>query len=88
MKDWLNLVLEIADIHKEFVRRNGQAPNHRPKGPKTGWSVNDTAKELELSKSYVAECVQIANAVESGRVKLEIGIAKITVLRLIRDGKR
>ena len=87
MKEWYEIVLEIADIHSMFLQREGQSPAHRPKnGKRSGWSVGDTAKELELSKSYVAECIQIAKAINDGKVKLDVGLTKITVLRIIRNG--
>lgn len=84
---WQDEVQQVLVFHTEKQKKLGKGQSGRPrKGkPKPGWSIRDTAKELNLSIGRLCEDLQLGMLLESNPKYQEIKEKKLALAKLKRD---
>lgn len=84
-RDWPEDCALVAEWHQMRQEQKGKAASHRPQdGAKAGWSMRDTAKELERSLGSVSEDIALNKAILDNPHLAKIK-DKSTALRLVKQ---
>lgn len=62
---WRIKCLEIESKHKNFVSEHGKLDMSKGGAKKKGWSIGDTARELNISKGKVSEDLRLARGIKN-----------------------
>lgn len=71
MKDWKEEAEYTLTFHEENVAKHGRGKVGRPRRgiPKEGWSIEDTANALDMSKGRAVQDIALAKSIRAGDLK-------------------
>jgi len=70
--DWHEEVLEEKEIHEANIEKFGQADSKRKDRGGTGWSLKDTAEQLNISVGKLCQDIKLAEAFKAHPFLLRI----------------